>query len=146
MKQKSLIVIVFSMLTSLQVSAMNYGHVTLTELQPMPQDALWSRTKQFPPAYPVEMAKKSIVGCGVFKISIDKDGETESIDLLASVPAAAAFKSAKKELKKWKWHNTTGKPDAAEQKIIRLDYCMGGSTEAEAAARCELQAKAECSE
>lgn len=145
MQPKSLIILMFSMLASVPASAMNYGHVTLTELQPTPQDALWSRTKQVPPAYPVEMAMKGIAGCGVFKISIDKDGKTESIDLLASVPAATAFKAAKKELKKWKWHNTTGKPDAAEQKILRLDYCMGGSTEAEAAARCELQAKAECS-
>lgn len=145
MKQKSLIVIMFSLLISVPVSAMNYGLVNLTELQPTQQDALWSRTKQVPPAYPVEMAMKGIVGCGVFKIKIDKDGKTESIDLLASVPKAAAFKSAKQELKKWKWHNTTGKPDAAEQKILRLDYCMGGTTEAEAAARCELQAKSECS-
>ncbi|MDF3127265.1 energy transducer TonB [Rheinheimera sp. 1928-s] len=144
MKQKSLIVFVFSMLTSIPVSAMNYGYVHLTELQPTPQDALWSRIKQVPPAYPVEMAMKGAVGCGVFKISLDKDGKAESIDLLTSVPAAAEFKSAKKELKKWKWHNTTGKPDAPEQKILRLDYCMGGSTEAEAIQRCELQAKAEC--
>ncbi len=145
MKQKFLIFIMFSMLTSVPVRAMNYAHVTLTELQPTPQQALWSRTKQVTPAYPVEMAMKGIVGCGVFKISIDKDGKTESIDLVTSVPAAAAFKSAKKELKQWKWHNTTGKPDAAEQKILRLYYCMGGKSEAEAVARCELQAKAECS-
>lgn len=146
MKQKSLIMLMFSVLASAPVSAMNYGHVNLTELQPASQDALWSRTKQFPPAYPVEMAMKGIAGCGVFKISINKEGKTESIDLLASVPAAAAFKSAKKELKKWKWHNTTDKPDAPEQKILRLDYCMGGSSEAEAAARCELQAKTRCGE
>jgi periplasmic protein TonB len=144
MKQKHVIVMMFSLLTSVPVSAMNYAHVTLTELQPSSQDALWSRTTQVTPAYPVEMAMQGIAGCGVFKISLDQEGKTESIDLLASVPKAAAFKAAKKELKKWQWHNTTGKPNAAEQKILRLDYCIGGSSEAEAAARCELQAKAEC--
>jgi periplasmic protein TonB len=102
MKPKSLIVIVFSMLTSVPVSATNYAHVT--------------------PAYPVEMTMKGIAGCGVFKISLDQDGNTKSIDLRASVPKAAAFKAAKKELNKWQWHNTTDKPDAAEQKILRLDY------------------------
>lgn len=144
MNRRPLIVIMFSVLTSVPVSAMNYSHVNLTELQPTSQEALWSRIKQVPPAYPVEMARKGVAGCGVFKISIDEDGQTESIDLLASVPASAEFKSAKKELKKWKWHNTTGKPNAAEQKTLRLDYCMGGSSEAEAIQRCELQAKTEC--
>lgn len=89
MKQKPLIVMMLSILTSLPVSAMNYAHVTLTELQPSRQDALWSRTKQVTPAYPVEMAMKGIAGCGVFKISLDQEGKTESIDLLASVPKAA---------------------------------------------------------
>lgn len=146
MKQKSLTLLVFSLLTSLPLSAMNYAHVTLTELQPTPQNALWSRTTQVTPAYPIEMAMQGIAGCAVFNLSIDSEGKTQSIDVVTTVPAKGIAKAAKKELKKWQWHNTTGKPNAPEQKTLRLDYCMGGNSEAEAAARCELQAKVECSE
>jgi hypothetical protein len=146
MQQKSLIMFIFSMLASLSASATHYAHVTLTELQPTPQDAVWSRTKQVTPAYPVEMAMNGIAGCVVFNVNVDKNGDTESIDLVTAVPTKGIAKAVKKDLEKWQWHNITGKPNAAEQKLLRLDYCMGGNTEAEAAARCELQAKMECSE
>jgi hypothetical protein len=41
--------------------------------------------------------------------------------------------------------NISGEPNLAEEKLIRLDFCMSGKTEAEAKARCAEKAKLECS-
>lgn len=123
-----------------------YADVQLTQLQPAAQDTIWSRTKDVTPLYPVEMARHGIAGCAVFKLDIDEQGEAQQIELVTTVPAKGIAKHAKKVLKSWKWHNTTGKASVAEQKLIRLDFCMGGSSLDEAQERCKQQAKLQCSE
>ncbi|EGM77762.1 Gram-negative bacterial tonB protein [Rheinheimera sp. A13L] len=132
--------------TAVSAAPMSYGYTILTELKPLQHEALWTRVNPVPPLYPVDMARKGVAGCGVFKVIIDKEGETESVELMSSVPAKGVARGATKVIKKWQWHNTTGKPDSAEEKIMRLDFCMGGTTLAEAEARCQQQAQLECSE
>ena len=75
---------------------------------------------------------------------MDENGKTDSVELISSIPKKVINKPAKKVIKKWKWQNISGQPNATEEKLIRLDFCMGGKTEAEAKVRCAEQANLEC--
>jgi len=124
--------------------ANNYADVKLTHLDPEKSAATWIRTKQVTPRYPMDLAMKGIAGCGVFKLTVDEDGKSQDIELVSSIPKKVIFKPAKKVIKKWRWENVSGQPNQAEEKVIRLDFCMGGSSEEEARARCAEQAKLQC--
>ena len=128
------------------VSANNFADVKLTHIKPGKSDAQWIRTKQFSPMYPMDLAMKGIAGCGIFKVTINENGKTDNVELISSIPKKVIYKPAKKVIKKWKWQNISGHPNATEEKLIRLDFCMGGKTEAEAKVRCAEQAKLKCSE
>ncbi|WP_127022902.1 energy transducer TonB [Rheinheimera mangrovi] len=123
-----------------------YGDVLLTEIQPKAGETLWSQTNKFTPLYPVELASNGIAGCAVFNVDIDENGKTRRMELVSSVPAKVVVKPAKKMIKSLKWHNTTTKADAAEQKLLRLDFCLGGKDVNEAAARCKYQSSLQCGE
>lgn len=134
------------LISSSVLAQVNYADVMLTQLQPTLQDTVWSRTTEVSPRYPVEMARSGIAGCAVFKVDIDAEGKTQNVELVSSVPAKGLNKPTKKVIKSLKWHNTSGKANVAEQKLLRLDFCMGGKSVEEAKARCEVQAKLQCSE
>jgi hypothetical protein len=123
-----------------------YGEVVLTEIQPKAGEALWSQTKKFTPRYPVEFASSGVAGCAVFNVDIDEKGKTRRMELVSSVPAKVVVKPAKKMIKGLKWHNTTTKANAAEQKLLRLDFCLGGKNVNEAAERCKYQSSLQCGE
>lgn len=127
-----------------QADAAGYGDVQITYMQPAAADVIWSREKQVTPRYPLELAQQGIIGCGVFNISVDAKGNTTDVSLVSSVPEKVIARPASKVIKSWKWVNTSGSADAPEQKLIRLDFCMGGSTMEEAQARCKVQATAAC--
>lgn len=122
----------------------NYADVKLSHIEPSKADALWIRAKQFTPMYPIELAMKGISGCGVFKVVVNEKGETAKVELVSSIPKKKFFKPVKKVIKKWTWKNVSGQANALEEKHLRLDFCMGGKTEAEAKARCAEQAKLAC--
>ncbi len=123
----------------------NYSDVKLTHIKPEKADAQWIRTQLFTPRYPMKLAMKAIVGCSVFKVIVDESGKTSNVELVNSVPKKVISKPAKKLIKSWEWKNISGEPSLAEEKLVRLDFCMGGKTEADAKARCAEQVKLECS-
>ena len=129
---------------NLQANYVIHGDVQISYLHPLPAEAIWSREKEVTPKYPLELARKGIVGCGVFNVSIDEKGKTTDISLVRSVPERVLSRPVAKEIRKWKWVNSSGAANAPEQKLIRLDFCMGGSTTEEAEARCKVQATAAC--
>ncbi|MFT6910043.1 MAG: protein TonB [Oleiphilaceae bacterium] len=126
------------------VSANNFADVKLTHIKPEKSGAQWIRTKQFTPMYPVDLAMKGITGCGIFKVTVDKNGKTDNVELIRSIPKKVIYKPTKKVINKWKWQNISGQPNATEEKLIRLGFCMGGRTETEAKAICAEQANLEC--
>ncbi|GLP98040.1 energy transducer TonB [Paraferrimonas sedimenticola] len=133
-------------LLSIQANAKTfYADVHLTHLQPTVSEATWVRTKQVTPRYPLELAKSGTAGCGVFKLTINEQGKTEAIELVSSIPKRAVKRPATKVIKQWDWQLVAGKTPVAEEKLIRLDFCMGGSTLEEAKARCVAQSKMACS-
>ncbi|GAA5140328.1 energy transducer TonB [Thalassotalea piscium] len=139
---------ILSSILGLQFSAMaqtnNYADVKLTHLNPEKSAATWIRAKQVTPRYPMDLAIKGIAGCGVFKLTINEDGKSQGIELVSSIPKNSIFKPAKKVIKKWRWKNISGQPNQAEEKTIRLDFCLGGNSEEEAIARCAEQANLKC--
>ena len=126
------------------LAANNYASVELTHLQPTKAQSTWLREKQFIPRYPVELAMKGIAGCGIFKVKVDDSGETESVTLVSSVPEKMISQPAAKVINDWSWTLAEGKMAASEEKLLRLDFCMGGSTEKESLSKCKQQAAMAC--
>ncbi|WP_334020148.1 energy transducer TonB [Alteromonas sp. S015] len=125
-------------------AASNYASVELTHLNPTQVKSTWLREKQFMPRYPVKMAMKGITGCGIFKVIVDKNGSTESIELISSVPKKVISKPVTKVIKGWSWTLADGKSPIREEKLLRLDFCIGGSTEEESISRCKQQSSMAC--
>ncbi|MCT6700000.1 energy transducer TonB [Rheinheimera sp. 4Y26] len=130
--------------TSAQANKMIYADVQVSELAPTAEAAIWQRSDNTTPLYPIVLAKNGISGCGIFKVQIQQDGEVDKVSLVQSVPARVLSKAGIKTIKSWKWQNSSGKAAAAEEKLIRLDFCIGGASVAEAEQRCKLQASLAC--
>ncbi|WP_088329418.1 energy transducer TonB [Lacimicrobium sp. SS2-24] len=126
------------------LAANNYASVELTHLQPTKTDSTWLREKQFMPRYPIELAMKGVAGCGVFNVEVDENGSTERITLISSVPEKVISKPAINVIKDWDWKLAEGKMPASEEKLLRLDFCMGGSSQEESLAKCKQQATMAC--
>jgi outer membrane biosynthesis protein TonB len=95
--QSSLLALCF--ICSSALAQTQYTDVLLTQLQPTAEDAIWSRTKDTTPLYPVEMARTGIVGCAVFRHDLDQQGKNQKIELVNSVPAKGLNKHATKLIK-----------------------------------------------
>ena len=126
------------------LAATNYASVELTHLEPTKTESTWLREKQFMPRYPVELAMKGVAGCGIFKVIVDESGATESISLISSVPKKVISRPATKVIKDWEWTLASDKSPIREEKLLRLDFCMGGSTEKESISKCKQQATMAC--
>jgi protein TonB len=123
-------------------SANNFADVKLTHIKPEKSNAQWIRVKQVIPIYPMELAMKGVDGCCVFKVTVDENGKTDNVKLISSIPKKVIYKPAKKVINKWKWKNISGQSNTNEEKVVRLDFCLGGKTRSEA--RCVEQAKLQC--
>lgn len=126
------------------LAANNYASVELTHLQPTKAQSTWLREKQFMPRYPVELAMKGIAGCGIFKVKVDENGQTESVTLVSSVPEKIISQPAANVINDWSWTLAEGKMPASEEKLLRLDFCMGGSTKKASLLNCKQQATLAC--
>jgi len=122
----------------------HYGSVKLTHLDPVSSESIWLRKNQVSPRYPIEMARNGVTGCGIFKFNINEEGKAKNIELVSSVPKKVIYKPAKKIIKKWKWSNVSNETNRSEEKLIRLDFCMGGNSVPEADALCAKQAELQC--
>lgn len=114
-------------------------------ITPIKEDVIWTRKQQVTPKYPMKLARSSIAGCGIFKVVINEQGKTDSVELISSIPKKVIFKPSKKVIKKWKWAKSDNAIAKAEEKTIRLDYCIGGTNLEEEQKRCQSQAKLSCS-
>lgn len=130
-----------------------FADVRVTQVAPDEQTAAWQRMNPQTPKYPIELAKAGIRGCGVFKVQIDADGNTQSVDLVSAVPKKGLSKPAMKLVKSWKWQakdtslqSLEARASLQQPMIVRLDFCMGGNSLEEAAAMCQLQAQYACQE
>ena len=142
---KVVLLIVLS-LQCFTVSAQSlFGDVKLTHLQPTEEKANWLRKKQVTPKYPISLAKKGIAGCGIFKVVGNDEGKTDSVELIQSVPEKVIYRPSKKIIRKWNWVQAQNGKPVAEEKLIRLDFCLGGNSVEEAEAICLKQSQYRCS-
>lgn len=121
-----------------------YGDIRLTEVKPTNAQVYWKPDAEHKSRYPVPLARKGIAGCAIFKVNLDAQGNTESVVLLHGIPATSLSRPGKKILKKWPWSMTSDTAPQAEEKIVRLDFCLGGQSVEEAQARCKVQASLNC--
>ncbi|RUO18500.1 energy transducer TonB [Aliidiomarina iranensis] len=131
--------------TSFNANASNYAHVHLSHLEPSKEESIWLRAIQATPMYPRQLAQRGIIGCAVFNVKIDEAGETESISLESSVPERGIERPVAAVIRSWEWENVSGEANMAEEKQIRLDFCMGGSSPEEAEQLCIAQSQWACS-
>lgn len=144
-----LLAIVFA--PAVLAAATIHADVLFSHLTPDASTAPWQRVNQHTPKYPLELAQNGIRGCGVFKVSIDVDGKTNSVELVSAVPKKGLHRPAMKLLKGWKWQKNPGvagsdvaKTAQDQPMLVRLDFCMGGNSIEEAAANCRVQAQYAC--
>lgn len=128
------------------VSASGFGHVHLSHLEPTKNEAMWLRAVQATPMYPRQLAQRGVVGCGVFKVTVDENGKTDSVDLVSSVPARGIERPVASVIRSWEWENVSGAASQAEEKLIRLDFCMGGGSQEEVEQLCVAQSQYSCSQ
>jgi outer membrane biosynthesis protein TonB len=121
-----------------------HADIQLTHITPSKENAVWARKKQTSPIYPIDLARNGIEGCGIFKVQISETGQTKNIELVSSIPSKKIFKASKKIIKKLKWQETKHGISKAQEKVIRLDYCIGGESFQEVQKRCIEQTKLSC--
>ena len=155
---KTLLFLTAIVVPTAQADATYYADVLFSHLTPKAKAAPWLRMNQHPPKYPLELAQNGIRGCGVFKVKVDADGKTDVVELVSAVPKKGLHRPAIKLLKSWKWQPnqdvvtagtdlaTSAAATSDQPMLVRLDFCMGGQSLEEAAARCQVQAQYACQE
>lgn len=121
-----------------------YADVKSTELNPSTETAIWQKEADSTPIYPAALAKRKLAGCSVFKVVIDANGNTDEIEHVTSAPSKKLAKHAKRLIKTWRWSAIDAQRRGREEKLMRIDFCMGGADLADAQMRCKAQAKLNC--
>lgn len=67
------------------------------------------------------------------------------VHLVSSVPARGIERPVASVIRSWEWENVSGAANQAEEKLIRLDFCMGGGSQAEVEQLCVAQSQYACS-
>lgn len=132
-------------LTSSNVLAQSkhiYADVQVTEITPK-NDFIWQRKNQHTPKYPVELARSGTRGCAVLSFDISASGRTENIEIINSVPNQFVGRSSRQMLQKWQWVSTAAAA-MPEKRTLRLDFCIGGESLAQAVQICKQQAQLAC--
>jgi|GEM_PF-628087 len=158
MMYKSLLCLSLLLTPAVQAAVTQYADVLFTHLTPNAKVSSWLRANPHTPKYPLELAQNGIHGCGVFKVRVDAEGKTAAVELVRAVPKKGLHRSAVKLLKGWKWlpnpdvvktgadQGTLVQATSEQSMLVRLDFCMGGQSLEEAAARCQVQAQYACQE
>jgi len=119
-----------------------YADVQVTDLVPN-SDFIWQRKNQHTPKYPVELARSGTRGCAVLSFNISVSGRTENIEIINSVPNQFVGRSSRQMLQKWQWVSTAAAA-MPEKRTLRLDFCIGGESLAQAVQICKQQAQLAC--
>lgn len=133
------------MFTLLSVEAKSnviYADIQVTNLEPT-QNFIWTRENQNTPAYPIGLARPGLQGCAILSFDISDSGNIENIEVLHAIPNNKLGKHSLKMIKKWKWIPTTAEA-TSEQRIIRLDFCLGGESLEEAQNICKKRTELAC--
>ncbi|WP_348730248.1 TonB family protein [Rheinheimera texasensis] len=139
------LVLVLSPVSFLANSTNIYADIQVTDVAPT-QGFIWQRKNKNTMVYPIEFASSRTQGCAVLSFDISAGGKTENVEILHSVPNRQIGIYSRKMLKKWQWVPAAPAGTlAAEKRTLRLDFCMGGESTAQAEQACKRRAQLACS-
>ncbi|MDO6426975.1 energy transducer TonB [Thalassotalea sp. 1_MG-2023] len=144
MKMLTLIAITLALFSTNSIAKKFYADVQLTHISP-PSNAIWQRENKNTPRYPIALARSGLKGCSVLSFTISEKGEAENIEVISSVPNKHIGRHSRKLINNWKWLPTpeTTKP-ASEERVLRLDFCMGGESIEQSQSACKQQTRLVC--
>ncbi len=146
------LILVLSPVSFLANSTNIYADIQVTDIAPT-KDFIWQRKNPQTPLYPIDFASSGTQGCAVLSFDISPAGKTENVEILHSVPNRRVGIYSRKMLKKWQWvpvapAGSLAAPavqPAEEKRTLRLDFCMGGESVAQAEQACKQRVQLACS-
>ena len=142
--KKTMLISMVAFSTSLFAQT-QYADIQVTQVTPSPEQAVWLRSSNVSPKYPIKLAKNDVVDCAIYNVAISEQGKTQAITLISQVSTKKDLaKEGRKIIKKFSWQPQTNQIAKASEQVIRLDFCMGGDTLEASEARCKQQTQFNC--
>jgi len=121
-----------------------FGDVIVTFVEEN-KEPVWIREDNKKPKYPSAMAIANLKGCAVISFDVNAKGRVENMKALKALPSRKIASEARIAIRKWNWVNLKSEGDATlESKIVRIDYCIGGSSTEESNKLCKQQSERQC--
>ena len=120
-----------------------FGSALLTEYEP-PADAYWT-IEEHKTDYPRELAEEQVTGCLIARVEVSKSGKTKLRGIEKSFPSTGMerpFKRSINRIRSVPLHDS--KPRKAEERRIRIDFCMSYESTVAARRQCVQSALQAC--
>ena len=144
MKNRMILAIGLLLLSSLCVAKNKQVHieVNVTDIK-LSSSAVWSLDKGSVPNYPKDLAISGVEGCAILSFELSPEGKAKDIDVINSVPKKRLGKYAKKLVRKLKWNPLVENVNEAEQRTVRIDFCLA-ETQEQVAKECIKRVELSC--
>ena len=120
-----------------------FGSALLTEHEP-PADAYWT-LEEHNTDYPKELAEAQVTGCLVAKVEVSKSGTTKLRGIEKSFPPTGLERPFKRSINRIRWVPVDeSQPGRAEERRIRIDFCMSYESTIAARRQCVQSALQAC--
>ena len=120
-----------------------FGSALLTEHEP-PADAYWT-IEEHNTDYPKELAEGQVTGCLVANVEVSKSGKTKLRSIEKSFPPTGMERPFKRSINRIRWVPVDdSQPGRAEDRQIRIDFCMSYESTMAARRQCVQSAMQAC--
>lgn len=120
-----------------------FGSALLTEHAP-PADAYWT-IEEHNTDYPRELAEGQVTGCLIANVEVSKSGKTTFRGIVKSFPSTGLERPFKRSINRIRWVPVDdSQPGKAEQRQIRIDFCMSYESTIAARRQCVQSALQAC--
>lgn len=120
-----------------------FGSALLTEYEP-PADAYWT-IEDHTTEYPRELAEEQVTGCLVANVEVSKSGKTKLRNIEKSFPPTGMERPFKRSINRIRWVAVDDSlPGKAEERQIRIDFCMSYESTMAARRQCVQSALQAC--
>ena len=120
-----------------------FGSALLTEYEP-PADAYWT-IEELNTEYPKELAEEQVTGCLVANVEVSKSGKTKLRGIEKSFPSTGLERPFKRSINRIRWVPVDdSQPAKAEERQIRIDFCMSYESTMAARRQCVESALQAC--
>jgi hypothetical protein len=120
-----------------------FGSALLTEYEP-PADAYWT-IEDHATDYPRELAEEQVTGCLVANVEVSKSGKTKLRSIEKSFPSTGLERPFKRSINRIRWVPVDDSiPGRAEDRQIRIDFCMSYESTMAARRLCVQSAQQAC--